>query len=183
MSNKKGFTVVELIVAMGVFVVIVTIAVGVFVGSVRNQRLLTELMAVNNNAGGVLEQMAREIRTGYRFDATADALTFTNYKGETVTSTLAAGKITRQAAGRAAHAMTADEVEVTYLTFLVSQKNQNADPSDDVCNPWRITILMGVRSRNPALADREIKLQTTVSSRVFPAEAPNAPEEIILICA
>lgn len=187
--SRRGFTLVELVVAMGVFTVVVSIAVAIFVSAVRNQRLLTELMAVNNNAGGVLEQMAREMRTGYRFcegrnpsapcaDEGSSAA-FTNHEGEGVTYAYDAvnGAVTRQGVP-----LTADNVLVTYATFAVFQKNQNGLSDDDVCNPWRITIAMGVRPRNEALKDRETRLQTTVSSRVLPREAPKASEEIIRAC-
>lgn len=192
-----GFTIVELIVAAGVFVVITTIAVGVFINVVRDQRRLVTLMAVNNNAGGVLEQMAREIRTGYRFCenrgqnpgspcnlSTESELQFTNHASSTVRYKLntSSGVITRVQDNGAEQALTAGEVEVTYLSFTVRQLNQNGSGGDDVCNPWRITIGMGVRPRGDTDTAREVRLQTTVSSRVLPAEAPNAPESIIRAC-
>lgn len=196
---QSGFTLAELVVAMGVFVVLVTIAVGVFVNAVRNQRRLTELMAVSNNAGGIVEQIAREARTGYRFcNGTVpeqnpsapcaldnvDTLSFTNYAGRVVHYLVENGEVKRQVEGVDNNPvpLTAPEVEVTYLTFSVTQRGQDGVSANDVCVPWRITVVMGVLSRNPALADRGIKLQTTISSRVFPAEAPNAPESIIQAC-
>jgi hypothetical protein len=151
-------------------------------------------MAVNNNAGGILEQIAREARTGFRFcgsqssgspcNLSSDSLSFVNYRGADVTYEFNRddGTVMRSEGG-APEALTARETEVTYLNFFVAQHNLNGDPSDDVCNPWRITMTMGVRPRNAQLANREVKLQTTVSSRVLPAEAPNAPEEIIEICS
>ncbi|GEM_PF-856566 len=194
---QDGFTVTELIVAMGVFIVLVTIAVGVFVNTVRNQRRLTMLMSVNNNAGNVLEQIAREVRTGYRFCEEEflggsnpsgpcyfenDFLTFTNYRGALVTYEYdeASGSITRLEEGNVdAVPLTAAEVEVSYLSFLV---RQYGDGAEDMCNPWRITITMGVVPRGSALSAQEVRLQTTVSSRVLPVEAPGVPESIIEIC-
>ena len=196
---RTGFTVTELIVAIGIFVVIVTIAVGVFVNTVQSQRRLTALMAVNNNAGGVLEQIAREVRTGYRFceeefpggsnpsgpcDLTAGQLTFTNYQGVAVTYALDAnGAVTRVREGDLDPlALTALEVEVTRLEFTVVQMDGNGIPSDDVCNPWRITMVMGVRPAAGAPGADEVNLQATVSSRVLPVEAPGAPEIIAQNC-
>lgn len=183
----------ELIVAMGVFIVIVTIAVGVFVSTVRNQRSLTALMAVNNNAGSVLEQMAREMRTGYRFcgdqsggsacDESGNEVNFTNYAGSEVRYALETnGSITREVAGGNAESLTASETEITYLWFTVAQHSAPGGSGNGLCSPWRVTITMGVRPRGDTDTARETKLQTTVSSRVFPAEAPGVSEEIIQTC-
>jgi len=194
-DSRSGFTVTELIVAMGVFVVIVSIAVGVFVNAVRNQRRLVTLMAVNNNAGGVLEQMAREIRTGYRFcegqnpgtpcDLAAPTLRFTNHASSTVRyATSTDGRVTRQVVGvdDDPFPLTAEEIRVSYLRFIVSQAGVSGGAADDICNPWRVTVVMGVRPRGDVDTARETRLQTTVSSRVLPAEAPGASESIIRAC-
>lgn len=194
--NEKGFTVIELIVAMGVFVVIVTVAVGTFITVVRNERKLTSLMEVNNNAGGVLEQMAREIRTGYRFcDTTgqnpdapcalfAQSLAFTNYQGKAVTYEYDGVRhvVTRSEDGGDPRPMTAGDVTVTRLDFTVVQYDEDGSPDNDVCVPWRIGIIMGVRRPDDTAGDQEIKLETTVSSRVLPKEAPNAPAVIESAC-
>lgn len=192
-DSQSGFTLVELLVAMGIFSVLVTIAVGVFVNTARNQRLLIDLIAVNNNAGGVLEQMAREIRTGYRFcegqnpasacDTKENKLTFENHRGERVTYAYDETRraVTRTVGGTTSN-LTAGEAYISYLSFMVAQKNQNSDSGDDQCSPWRITIVMGVRPRNAALEDRVTRLQTTVSSRVLPAEAKDAPALVIQEC-
>lgn len=195
-NSQSGFTLVELLVAMSIFVIIVSIAVGVFVSTVRNQRLLTELMAVNNNAGGVLEQITREARTGYRFcegqnpdfscSLVGKTLTFTNYRGVKITYEFneSDGVVTRSEEGDGVPLnLTAPETKVTSLVFAIKQLGVNGVSDDDVCDPWRITITMGVSPRNSSLADRIVNLQTTISSRVLPVEAPKAPAEIIQICA
>jgi len=66
-SRRAGFTLVELIVAFGIFSTIIAIAAGSFVRSLRMQRVSLQLMAVNDNMAITLEQMMREMRTGYHF--------------------------------------------------------------------------------------------------------------------
>ncbi len=68
MNNmKKGFTLVELMVTVGLFIIIITIAVGGFTNAVRTQRQVSSLISAQSNVSLVLEQMARQIRTGYLF--------------------------------------------------------------------------------------------------------------------
>lgn len=64
---RAGVTLVEFLVAFGIFAVLVTIATGSFIRSTRIQRSALQLMAVNDNMGIAIEQMMREMRTGYNF--------------------------------------------------------------------------------------------------------------------
>jgi prepilin-type N-terminal cleavage/methylation domain-containing protein len=64
---QKGFTLIELLVAMSLFVIFIAIASGGFIRALRTQRAIVALMAVNDNTSLVLEQMSREMRTGYNF--------------------------------------------------------------------------------------------------------------------
>jgi prepilin-type N-terminal cleavage/methylation domain-containing protein len=72
---KKGFTLVELLITVGLFVIIITIAVGGFTNAIRTQRQVSSLISAESNVSLSLEQMARQIRTGYLFCNT--------YKNET----------------------------------------------------------------------------------------------------
>ena len=65
--NQRGFTLAELLVAIGVFSVLMAIGVGGFVHALHTQREVAALIASQSNASIALEQMAREIRTGYLF--------------------------------------------------------------------------------------------------------------------
>lgn len=66
-NNSQGFTLVEILVAMGVFTIVIAIATAGFVNSLRTQRQVASLISAQSNASLVLEQMAREIRTGFLF--------------------------------------------------------------------------------------------------------------------
>jgi prepilin-type N-terminal cleavage/methylation domain-containing protein len=65
--NKKGFTLIELLITVGLFVVIVTIAVGGFVNAIHTQQQVASLISSESNVSLALEQVAREVRTGYLF--------------------------------------------------------------------------------------------------------------------
>ena len=48
---RDGFTIVELLVSMGVFVVLLGIVVNIFISSLRSQQAMVGLMATNDDAG------------------------------------------------------------------------------------------------------------------------------------
>lgn len=64
---RDGFTLVELLVAIAVFAIVVTIASSGFINALRTQRQVSSLISTESNVTLVLEQMAREERTGYLF--------------------------------------------------------------------------------------------------------------------
>ena len=66
-KNKKGFTLIEMLVTVGLFAIIVTIAAGGFTNAIRTQRQVSALISSESNVSLTVEQMARQIRTGYLF--------------------------------------------------------------------------------------------------------------------
>ena len=176
MSNcifKKGFTVIELMVAMSMFLILIGVATGTFLGTLRTQRIITELSAANNNATQAIEQIGREIRTGYNFQrSTADTLEFVNYKNEVVQYKLgdsdsyafycgqAVGAIgcllKSNDGGNTWNAITAPEVKVKRFTAIVD----GADASDEF--PPRVTLVISIAGPR----NIDVNLQTTISTRV-----------------
>ncbi len=67
---KKGFTLIEMLVTVSLFAIIVTIAIGGFVNAERTQRQVSSLISAQSNISLALEQMARQVRTGYLFCST-----------------------------------------------------------------------------------------------------------------
>jgi prepilin-type N-terminal cleavage/methylation domain-containing protein len=65
--KRSGFTLVELLVAIALFSIVVVIASSGFVSALRTQRQVASLISTQSNMTLVLEQMAREVRTGYLF--------------------------------------------------------------------------------------------------------------------
>lgn len=64
---KKGFTLIEMLVTVGLFAIIITIAVGGFVNAIHTQQQVSSLISAQSNVSLSLEEMTREIRTGYLF--------------------------------------------------------------------------------------------------------------------
>src|SRR5882724_10940227 len=95
---REGFTLIELVVAIGVFGILVTLAMGSITRSLRIQRELSAMIAANTSVSLALEQMAREIRTGSGLcpaTCSSDELEFTNAKGDLVAYRMASSAVTR----------------------------------------------------------------------------------------
>lgn len=163
-NKESGFTIIELLVAMSIFMILITIATGAFIQALRSERRLVALMSVNNNVGLTLEQMTREIRTGYNFIPGGGSLSFNSAAGP-IAYSLVGGKVLRNS-----QSVTADNVSVTSLNFIVAQDGQTIG---NFCGPWRVTIMMAV-SAYPAVTNSAITLQTTASSRILPREVPRS---------
>lgn len=165
-KDRAGFTVVELIIAMGLFVILLGIVSGSFINALRTQGRIVALVAANDNANSSLEQMTREIRTASQFDLRFDLrdegdLTFTNYKDEEVTYHLALDgsieRIVKVDGEEIFKKITADNVRVKTLNFIL------CDPLD--CQTPRITVALGVSPAEPSIADIVLNMQTSVSAR------------------
>ncbi len=149
---------VELIVATGLFIVVVGAASGVFVNSLRSQRVLVALMAANDNASLSLEQMAREIRIGSGFATNLQKteLTFTSQRAGNVVYKFNSEENVIERNGVA---ITGKNVKVYYLFFDLMGEEIGDGAST------RVTIRVGVSAADKKALDIITPLQTTVSSR------------------
>jgi|SRR3989344_7301713 len=176
-NSRRGFTTTELLVGIGLFTVIGSVMTGIFVSALKNQRIVQETMSVNNNSGLVLEQMAREIRTGYNFEVQegfgecpegfGSELMFTNGQSGAFTRFALAENQTvvrQEGAENPELELSASSVRVRRLCFRRFQFD------DDVCNPERVTITMEVTPLTNASSVLPLSLETSVSSRVLQRE-------------
>lgn len=182
LNPQAGFTLVEVIVAIALFSVVVSIAAGGFVTALRSQRQVAALIAADNNVSLVLEQMARELRTGYNVcrpgencfkpsatncpalsPVTVNELDFYNADSQGVIYRLNGDVIERaeqDANGNFVFSpLTGNNVSVKYLNFTLSG-NLSGD-----CWPPRVTISLGLSSKDSSVAGDIINIQTTISAR------------------
>lgn len=162
-TDRSGFTLVELLVAITLFSLAVAVAVGGFVRALRTQRQIVALVSANSNASLAIEQMAREIRTGNNFGACANPcsqLRFQNANKENVTYFFDEqnGSLDRVIDTGAPEAMTAANIKIHYVNFWLLN-----DPK----YPPRITASLGIGGTDPSLEGNVTNIQTTVSSRAF----------------
>lgn len=167
LKNRKGFTLVELLVAITLFSIAVSVAVGGFVRALRTQRQLIGLISANSNASLAIEEMARELRTSRNFQclgglSPCEELSFRNAIDENVTYRLGTDpggtQYIERGSGGSFQQMTAANVRVETLLFNLFNNAQY---------PPRITITVEIGATASELAGSVTRMQTTVSSRVF----------------
>ena len=191
----KGFTMIELLVAMSIFIIFTSIAAGGFINILRNQRVVLALMTANDNIGLTIEQMAREIRTGYNFcKVSENKFQFVNANDKVIRYGFdpGSGSIMRGISVSSGGSsfdfcseaddnwfefkkITADNVKINKFNIGICGKNIISSILIDDCDsggtgasyPPRITISFGITSAEPDIEKLNIftNIQTTISSR------------------
>lgn len=154
-------TLIELIVAIGIFGLVSLVIFGIFILATGYQRRIIAFKNVEDNLRFSIESMAREIRTGKDFNDGGNELKFTNAKGDKIIYRLNNGIIQKSSNDGISYLdITGTDTAIDYLTFsLMGQTpNDNAQP--------RITITIGATSKVGAQSSN-LKVQTTVSSRLL----------------
>ncbi|KKS82672.1 MAG: hypothetical protein UV58_C0007G0023 [Candidatus Wolfebacteria bacterium GW2011_GWC1_43_10] len=168
--NHRGSTLVELLLALSIFSILVSVAISGFVQILSNQRLLLKLMAATDNASLTLEQMAREIRVSTNIESSlggGPSIQFINPDGKIITyfleTSTASGRIFRKEESvpndpnPAVRPVTADNVDVSYFNAEV--------PAISAAGPSRVVLNIGVRVAERKIKEINTYLQTVISSR------------------
>ncbi len=154
-QKKGGFTLIEMLVAIGIFVLVITLVSTIYVGAIGNQRRAFGLQDVLESSRFTLEAMARAIRQSNITTATQTLLTLNHPSKGAVTYSLAGGRLYE-----GSNPITSQDVTVEDLRFLVSGLG-----AGDGLQP-RVTIVMRVRSNATRAAEQKfVNVQTTVTPR------------------
>ncbi len=174
-GESRGFTLVELLVALSLFMVVMTIAMGSVLSIFDDNRKTQSESAVMNNLNLAVESMAREIRfgTNYHCDSigvlteplncgSGDSyMAFLSSDGEEIVYKQLGSAIMKSTDGGATFiAITAPEVSVEALTFYVL----GAQPPPDGGQP-RVVLTIKGHSGEKADTRTAFSLQTLVSQR------------------
>lgn len=66
-QKKKGFTLIEALVSLGIFSIVVVAATGVILSIISSNKKNQAISSVVNNLNYSIESMVRDIKTGYRY--------------------------------------------------------------------------------------------------------------------
>ncbi len=177
--SPAGFTLVELVVALGVFAVVAVISLSALLSVSYAQKAA---IAAQNNFDNIrfsLEAMTKEIKAGEDFDcnpgisglhncpypAGSDTFTFLNDRGTQVTYSLVEGQLVRRTSAAPCDVppfcpITAREVHIGRLLFFVS-----GAPLADNEQPRVTIVIEGQTQGFKAGQTARFNLQTTVAAR------------------
>lgn len=167
-TYETGFTLIELMVAVGVFSVAITASSGLFITSLRGQQRTYVVQNLADNARYAMEAMTKEMRMGSGFaSATCDGnnCSFISHmmhrdgKNVKFSYDSAAKKINFDD-GVSELPITSANIEVTGLDFEIIGGSATSHE--------RIVIVMQARvASNSPYTSVDITLQTTVSPRAL----------------
>ena len=159
--SHAGFTLVELIVAIAVFAVTVTIASSIFVSSVGSQRKNINQQEVLDNARFVLESMGRAVRQSTvltcpdQASCTANSISLNHPVKGAVTYQLTNAQIMENGIALSSAGVSVERLDFTVLGNGLSDNNQP-----------RVVIVVSLKNLNPEPNTQSlIDLQTTITPR------------------
>lgn len=174
--KNKGFTLIEMLVALGIFAVLLVAVINVFVSGFRYQRRAVEMQTVQREGSYMLETISREIRMATGINPNqrginSSKISFVNHEGHQVDYCRASQlgtTVTCNDAGDyfamidntvgSADIVNSSDVRVNNMKFYVSNQ-------DFALSQPRITIVLSMRSKRDSSA--ELTLQSTVSMRLY----------------
>ncbi len=169
----SGFTLVEVIVAVGLFTIISTISVAALLSAIDANRKARQVQAVTDNLSLMLEDMARSIRTGENIDcgalggpkncpapAGASAINFDSDDHGAVRYDLSGGRIRKEWTQPTSHGpvpVSDPRFAATGLAFFVYNTPGTSD------GPYVVIHIKG--SIQAGAVQTGVDLQTTVAKR------------------
>ena len=171
--RQNGFTLIEMMVSLAVFMVVMTITLSAFLNIADIQKKTEAFRKVNDNLNHSMEMIMREIREGkdYCNGTTCNETSFTftsRAEGTLVTYSLNQGGkyiercVSAICGNEDGQRLTSDDVDITSLYFTVSGEKSYA--SDDRQQP-RVTISISGESGVKNKLKSSLNLQATVSQR------------------
>ncbi len=182
--NNNGFTLVEMLVALSIFSVVVSVVVGIFISGNGSQRKIIELHEIQREGGYLLETVSRELRMATEISSidgdnqdnngndigqqnnNNSSIEFTNYNGDLVRycRSDASGACTEDDSGDffsrgegSGEVISSANIKITHLRFYISERFSQTQPV--------VTISMKIKSTGKY--GTEITLQNSVAMRIY----------------
>ena len=162
-TTHRGYTLIELIVAVGLFAIIMTLASGAYLIMVGVNRQAQSTATGINNLSFALESMTRNVRTGTAYTPiSANSFSFTNQDGIVLTYSLGSQPGPSGTVGTIAlngTPLTDPLVDITSLTFYTSDT-----ASSNTYQPYVTITLSGTVSAGPGKT-QSFSVETSAAMR------------------
>ena len=183
--SGKGFTLVEILVAISVFIIVTMIVSAVFVNTSNLQRHLSSIQRLQNEGRFILEKISKEARVrelDYQQltvlnpnnpQAITDSLVFKRDENDAILKIKKSGDnliffIEDPQGAVTAGVINASDVTIEDVKFFVSPSTDPFTLGSAANEQPRVTILLKIKNRN--VAERYLKhltIETTISSKVY----------------
>jgi len=80
-SKSNGFTIIETMIAVALFLVVVTVGIGSLLNTTLLQQKSQDMRSIMDNLSFIMEDMSRSIRTGYSYGGGGNQISFTSSDG------------------------------------------------------------------------------------------------------
>lgn len=173
-APAKGFTLIEILVAISIFAIVMTLSLGAFLNISDIQKKTESFRVVNDSLNFIMEAMVREIKEGYNYkceNGTCNSFSFTMGTAgvaEEITyariedSGNGRGNITRKQGELAdEQRITPNSLDIQDLTFTT----RGDDPGPADTTQPLVTINLSAESGKKDKLKSQLNLQTTVSQR------------------
>lgn len=166
-KNKKGFTIIELLVAVAVFSFVAGSVSGIFIFSMRGQRKFISEQEIFNQSSYLMEYISRAVRMakkddmadcidlGLNYEKTAQGIKFKNSQGICQEFYLENSQL-KENKGGVISSLTSPRL--TVLNFNMGP--EDSWDQNDLLQP-KISLFLEIEGNDQA----RIKLQTTISQR------------------
>ena len=179
-NNKKGMTLLEMIVAISIFLVVAILSSNIFVSILKGQRNSIAQQNTQENMRYVFEVIGKEIRQAQRSDDTCfstgeyrvyntnaakNILYFKNKAGDCVSYALVDDYLVVRRGARVA-STTPSFLKISGLFFEVTDNRISYVDGTARVQP-KVTLKMKAEMNSPVFDNISLDMQTTISSRYY----------------
>ncbi len=171
LTTNKGFTLIEMMTALSIFAIVMTVSMGSILGIFSANRQARSLQAVMSNLSLALESMSKEMRYGTNYHCGSGAVTtpqncaagdtlmsFLSSENVQITYRLSGTTLEKQGGSGNFEPVTAPEVEIDSLAFYTLGAG-----TDNLLQP---KVLIKVKAHTGDKNQSSFTLQTLISQRL-----------------
>lgn len=172
-AHSLGFTLIELMVSLGIFSIVMTIAASSYISAMAASQYSQSSAKVVNSLANVLNNISNEIRNGScgsglcttSTTGISNSFSFKNADGKTVKYSLSNNSITRTISGASEELTDPKNVNVKSLNFLVNSYSVTPSGGTQVAKQFWIIVTLSGKPPTNSGSVTPVYLETGVTLR------------------